>query len=100
MCFAETRNAFLSSSPLMLPSLVVVVVPDAYSHVPLNVVGNGHSDRKAEDGVGYSDRVDVAGAAEDLAGEPSGKEADDYEYRIGNVDKAEKPRAGKYGEAR
>lgn len=54
---------------------VIVEVADAYAHVPLDVVGDGDCDGEAENRMCHAQAVDVSPSAKDLAGRPSGEEA-------------------------
>lgn len=71
---------------------MIPVIPDAYAHVSLDVVRDRDSYGETQDGMGYSKGVDVAIAAEDLAGHPSCNQANSHEYRIGNVHETEQSR--------
>ena len=76
---------------------VVVVVADAHAHVPVYVVRYSDCDRETKDCVRHAESIDVAITAEDFAGNASGDQANNEQYRIGNMREAEESRTQQHG---
>ena len=79
---------------------VVVVIADANTHVPVYIVRHGDGDRETKDCVGHAESIDVAVTAEDFAGNASGDQANNEQYRIGNMREAEESRTQQHGATR
>ena len=64
---------------------VVFEIAEADAHVVVDVVGDGDGEAHAEDAVGESERVEVAIAQEEQAGERAPDQGERDEHRIGDV---------------
>jgi hypothetical protein len=68
---------------------MIPVISDAYSHMPLDMIGNGKRDSEAQYSMRDTERVDVPVAPKKFAREPSGNQTHGKQHRIGYVHETE-----------
>jgi len=68
---------------------MVMQVAQSDAHVSMNVIGNSDGETESENAVGHAQRVEIAIAKEEKAGDDSPDKREEGKQRIGDVGKAE-----------